>query len=113
MGALDEERWAIWWRAQTLCCLVGFWFSWQWAAWSRGRARRALEKRGTAATRFCRPDGEDDDDGVYNNPTGVEETDGPTGLRRRGRSGPNDDTKDAPKVSVVMPVKGAHPESAQ
>ena len=112
MGALDEERWAIWWRAQTLCCLVGFWFSWQWAAWSRGRARRALEKRGTAATRFCRPDGEDDDDGVKNNPSGVEETDRPTGLRRRGRGGKDDDTKDAPKVSVVMPVKGAHPESA-
>ena len=39
------EAWATWWRAQTLFCLIGFWFSWQWAAWSRGRARRALRKR--------------------------------------------------------------------
>ena len=93
--------WATWWRAQTLFCLVGFWFSWQWAAWSRSRARRALRKRGTASTSFC--DGEDDatnpgDDGAR------------PGLRRRGR-GEDERKKDAPKVSVVMPVKGVHPES--
>ena len=95
------EAWATWWRAQTLFCLIGFWFSWQWAAWSRGRARRALRKRGTASTSFC--DGEDDaqnpgDDGAR------------PGLRRRGR-GEDERAKDAPKVSVVMPVKGVHPES--